>query len=114
MRQGNAVDPVRVNVIATPPLLADLIANALVSPALSRWAPGDSPALVTIVNAEPREVESRVTIVLSDRLDDPVEVIIDGERQSVSPTRPNQLHELVLAVASALPPVIGDLHPTAG
>jgi hypothetical protein len=114
MRQGDPVDPVRVNVLTTPPLLADLIANALVSPALSRWAPGDSPALVTIVNAEPAEVESRVTIVLSDRLDDPVAVIVDGERRSMAPTRPQHLNELVLAVAGALPPVIGDLHHTAG
>jgi hypothetical protein len=108
------VDIVRVNVMATPRLLADLIADALISPALCRWMPGDSPALVTIVNTEPAaDADSRVTIVLGDHLDDPVAVIVDGHRSSVAPTRPHKLHELVLDLARALSPDVDGADLTA-
>jgi hypothetical protein len=62
---------------------------------------------VTIVNTEPAAVaDSRVTIVLGDHLDDPVGVIIDGQRTSVPPTRPHKLHELVLDLTRTLSPVV--------
>jgi hypothetical protein len=96
------VEVVSVNIMTSPRLLADLIASALADHELRRWVPGDSPALVSIVNDEPAAVESRVTIVLGDRLDDPLSVIIDGQRTTHAPTRPDRLHELVLELAQTV------------
>jgi hypothetical protein len=108
------VDPIRVDIATTPRLLGDLIAAAMNDPALRRWAPGDAPALVSIVDADTAGAsESRVTIVLGDRLDDQVCVIVDGARILHAPTRPTQLASLVLDLARevAAPPVheIADL-----
>jgi hypothetical protein len=95
---------VSVKVMTTPRLLADLIAAALDSTELSRWAPGDDPALVTITNTDQANIDSRVTIVLGDRLDDPVGLIIDGVRSSAASTRPQELQALVLETVRALVP----------
>jgi hypothetical protein len=100
MSQIGRVEPIRVDITTTPRLLGDLIASALDDPALRRWAPGDAPALISIVDAEAaRTSRSRVTIVLGDRLDEPVCVIVDGEPTIHAPTRPTQLTSLVLDLA---------------
>jgi hypothetical protein len=105
MQHGGRVDIVRVKVVTTPPLLADLIAVALDTPALTTWAPGDSPALVTITNAVNVDLsDTRLTIILGDRLDDPVTVVIDGEHSSRAPTAPGELRELVLDLTRGLIP----------
>lgn len=97
------MDIVRVKVVTTPRLLADLITAALDTPAVRPWAPGDEPALVTITNTGADATNgSRLTIVLGDRLDDPVAVLIDGELSSVPATRPDDLRDLVLDLARAL------------
>jgi hypothetical protein len=102
MRQGGEVEIVRVKVLATPRLLADLIEAALDRPPISPWTPGDSPAQVTIINSNRSgETHDGLTIVLGDRLADPVSVIADGERSSVGPTQLDQLHDLILGLARA-------------
>jgi hypothetical protein len=101
MRQGGDVDIVRVKVLTTPRLLADLICAALDAPPILTWAPGDSPAEVTITNTEALVTDSRLTILLGDRLDDPISVIVDGQRSSVGPTRLAGLHNLVVELTHA-------------
>jgi hypothetical protein len=101
MREGGAVDIVRVKVQTTPRLLADLICAALDAPPIITWAPGDAPAEVTITNTEALVTDSRLTILLGDRLDDPISVIVDGQRSSVAPTRLAELHNLVLELTDA-------------
>jgi hypothetical protein len=94
------VETIPVRLILTPRLLADLIAASLIRPPLVQWQPGDPPAPVAIVNEGYGVVGgSRVTIGLSDRLDDGISVHIDGMRVSLEPTMPRQLHDLVLALA---------------
>jgi hypothetical protein len=105
MRQGGQMDTVGVKVSATPRLLADLITASLDTPAIRLWAPGDDPALVTIVNSAGHGLtDSRVTIVLGDALGDPVSVAIDGEWSSVGPTRPHELLDLIIKLAQELSP----------
>jgi hypothetical protein len=109
------VDLVRVKLMTSPRLLTDLLAAALTHPELDRWEPGKPPALVSITNVEPgNETDSRVTIVLGDRLDDPISVIVDGERTSRPPTRPSDLHDLVLQLAHEIPQQPLPKDPAAG
>jgi hypothetical protein len=87
----------------TPRLLADLVAAATIWPPLRRWADGDEPALVSIVNAGTEPVPGTpVTIGVSERLADAVTVIVDGTA-IVPPqaARPPDLHDLVVELAEA-------------
>jgi hypothetical protein len=94
------VETIRVRLILTPRLLADLIAASLIRPPLEQWKAGDDPAPVAIVNEGNAAVRgSRITIALSDRLGDAISVNIDGVQVSLEPTMPRQLHDLVLALA---------------
>jgi hypothetical protein len=105
MRQGGEVDIVRVRVMTTPRLLADLITAALEVPQILAWEPGDSPAEVTITNTRGSLTDSRVTIVLGDCLDDPISVIVDGQRSEIAPLQLDGLHDLVLELAQAMPAI---------
>jgi hypothetical protein len=109
MRECADVEIVRFRVLTTPRLLADSIAAALDTPELRPWLPGDSPALVTITNAAaiidvdmPPVLDSRVTIVVPDRLGDRVPVKVDGQWSVAQPTYPHALHDLVLTLVREL------------
>jgi hypothetical protein len=100
MSKGGQMDIVGVRIMTTPRLLADLISAALDTPTIHVWKPGDEPALVTIVNSASRAVsDSRVTIVLGERLGDRISVAIDGQWSSVAPTRPHELLHLIINLA---------------
>jgi hypothetical protein len=97
------VDIVRARLVMSPPLLADVLAAALDTPDVRPWMPGDAPALVTIASPDAASLaDSRIMIVLSGRLDDPVSVRIDGVSSWIGPTRPEELHDLVLALAGSV------------
>jgi hypothetical protein len=111
IRQGGQVDIVRVKVMTRPRLLADLITAAFDPRTLLPWAPGEDPPLVTITNADAEPpTDSRLTILLGDRLDDPVSVVIDGRRSTVAPRRPEELAGLVLELAHGLRPNSASRH----
>jgi hypothetical protein len=100
MRKAGAMDTIGVKVMTTPRLLADLITAELNTPAVRMWTSGDEPALVTIVNSvDDCATDSRVTIVLGDRLGDPVSVVIDGVWSSLAPTGPHELLRLIVELA---------------
>jgi hypothetical protein len=103
MVQGGRVDAVTVRVATTTRLLADLLESAVAGPSVRRWEPGDDTALVCIVNQPGApECESRVTIVVGDRLADPVTVVVDGVASSRAATPPSGLHALVLELTDQL------------
>lgn len=91
-----------IKVLTRPRLLADLIASGLESPAMRRWRPGDPAPTVTIGDADlPASERTHITILLPRQLDRPLAVLIDGKSQSVSLTRPNELHDLILELSAA-------------
>jgi hypothetical protein len=86
-----------VRVLTEPRLLADLIARGLESPSLRAWRPGDPAPTVTIGGVDlPASDRTQITILLPRQLDEPLSIFVDGTARELSPTRPHQLHDLIL------------------
>jgi hypothetical protein len=98
---------ITVKVLATPRLLADLIARGIESSQIRRWQHGDPPAHAIIAEAQHPPADSApLTILLPERLEDGLVIVVDGLRREVMPTRAHELHDLIVEFVPSAPPSI--------
>jgi hypothetical protein len=116
------VEDVRIALAVAPRLLSDVLTRLLTAPGLTWSGPEDAPPEISLATTDQLDqAHGRIVIVLPDRAEDPVQLLVDGHVIPGPRTPPDQLRTLILELAHGISPETvtqnhqsDESHPEAG